>query len=332
MAKKTILVCGGAGYIGSHTVIELLNKGYEVVIADNLEYGHKQAVSGDSRLVVGDLRDKVFVSDLFKQFKFDAVIDFAAYIEVGESVENPLKYFENNVSGAMNVLEAMKHNDVNHIVFSSTAAVYGLPKIVPINEDSPTIPINPYGESKLMTEKILKWSDEAHGITYAALRYFNVAGAHLSGKIGEDHRPETHLIPCVIKSALNGETVGIFGDDYNTPDGTCVRDYIHVTDLANAHVLAVEKLIGGSASSVYNLGNGAGFSNMEILSMAKKVSGIDIKHEVRPRRAGDPDVLIASSEKICSELGWKPKFAALEKIIETAFNWHKNNPKGYGNE
>jgi UDP-glucose 4-epimerase len=324
-----VLVCGGAGYIGSHMVAELLENGEEVVILDNFQKGHYHAVIGQ-KVYEGDLRDRKVLDKVFTENKIDAVIDFAADSLVGESVVEPLKYFNNNVGGTVSLLEAMRDHGVKHIVFSSTAATYGEPENVPILESDKTFPTNPYGESKLAVEKILKWCDNAYGIKYTVLRYFNAAGAHISGKIGEDHRPESHLIPLILQVALGQrEKIMIFGDDYNTEDGTCVRDYIHVTDLANAHLMALRRMKEGGNSGIYNLGNGTGFSVKEVIEVARKVTGREIKAEVAPRRAGDPAVLIASSEKAMSELKWKPKYNSLENIIETAWNWHLNHPKGY---
>jgi UDP-glucose 4-epimerase len=310
--------------------MELIDRGYEVVVFDNLEKGHKEAVSAKAKLVTGDLRDAAAVNGVFAAHKIDAVIDFAAYSLVGESVSIPLDYFENNIYGTLNLLKAMKENDVRTIVFSSTAATYGEPNRSPIFEDDATVPTNPYGESKLCVEKILKWVDNAHGIRHAVLRYFNVAGAHISGKIGEDHQPETHLIPIVLQAAQGKrDSITIFGEDYDTPDGTCIRDYIHVTDLADAHILALENCIKTDKSATYNLGNGHGFSVKEIIETAKKVTGVDIKATIGPRRAGDPSSLVASSEKIVRTLGWTPKYNKLEQIIETAWIWHKSHPNGY---
>ena len=324
-----ILVCGGAGYIGSHMVAELLENKEEVVILDNFEKGHKDALLG-GKLYVGDLRDKEILNKVFTENKIDAVIDFAAYTLVGESMTEPLKYFNNNVYGTISLLEAMKEHGVKYIVFSSTAATYGEPKVVPIEENSDTIPTNAYGESKLLVEKILRWCDSAYGIKYTALRYFNAAGAHVSGQIGEDHSPETHLIPLILDVALgNREKIMMFGDDYNTKDGTCVRDYIHVTDLAKAHLLALKRLKNGGESTAYNLGNGTGFSVKEVVEVARKVTGHEIPAEVAPRRAGDPATLIASSERAIKELGWEPKFNDLETIISTAWKWHSSHPQGY---
>lgn len=324
-----ILVCGGAGYIGSHMVAELLENNIEVVVLDNLEKGHKDALLG-GKLYIGDLRDKEILNRIFTENKIDAVIDFAAYSLVGESMTEPLKYFNNNVYGTISLLEAMKDHDVKYIVFSSTAATYGEPKKVPIEECSETCPTNAYGESKLLVEKILRWCDHAYGIKYTALRYFNAAGAHVNGQIGEDHSPETHLIPIILDVALgNREKIMMFGDDYNTKDGTCVRDYIHVTDLARAHLLALKRLMNGGESTAYNLGNGTGFTVKEVVEVARKVTGHSIPAEVAPRRAGDPATLIASSDRAVNELGWKPEFNSLETIISTAWKWHQLHPHGY---
>ena len=324
-----ILVCGGAGYIGSHMVAELLENNIEVVVLDNLEKGHKDALLG-GKLYVGDLRDKTILDKIFTENKIDAVIDFAAYSLVGESMTEPLKYFNNNVYGTISLLESMKEHNVKYIVFSSTAATYGEPKKVPIEECSETCPTNAYGESKLIVEKILRWCDHAYGIKYTALRYFNAAGAHVNGQIGEDHSPETHLIPIILDVALgNREKIMMFGDDYNTKDGTCVRDYIHVTDLARAHLLALKRLMNGGESTAYNLGNGTGFTVKEVVEVARKVTGHAIPAEVAPRRAGDPATLIASSDRAVNELGWKPEFNSLETIISTAWKWHQSHPNGY---
>lgn len=326
---STILVCGGAGYIGSHMVAELLENNHEVVVLDSLVKGHKEALLG-GKLYVGDLRDRKILDKVFTENKIDAVIDFAAFSLVGESMTEPLKYFNNNVYGTISLLEAMRDYNVKYIVFSSTAATYGEPEVVPITENSKTIPTNAYGESKLLVEKILRWCDHAYGIKYTTLRYFNAAGAHISGKIGEDHSPETHLIPIILDVALgNREKIMMFGDDYDTKDGTCVRDYIHVSDLASAHSLALKRLMNGGDSAIYNLGNGTGFTVKEMVEIARKVTGHPIPAEVAERRAGDPAVLIASSKKAMDELGWKPKYADVETIISTAWNWHKNHPNGY---
>ncbi len=326
----SILVVGGAGYIGSHMVLELIKKGEDVVVIDSLFTGYKEAVNEKAKLFIGDIKDKDFLRDVFSKNKIESVVDFAAYSLVGESVIAPIKYFENNIYGTICLLEVMNEFDVKHIVFSSTAATFGEPDETPILETTTTSPTNPYGESKLCVEKILKWCDDAYGIKYSVLRYFNVAGADVSGKIGEAHNPETHLIPIVLKTAQGiREKIYIYGDDYNTPDGTCIRDYIHVTDLCSAHILALEHIQKTDESCTYNLGNGNGFSVKEIIEVCKKVTGIDFAVELTDRRAGDPSTLVASSEKIIRELGWKPEFDKLEKIVETAWIWHKNNPNGY---
>ena len=326
-----VLVCGGAGYIGSHAVMELLAQGYEAVVFDNLEKGHRLAVPEGVPLIVGDLRHAEDIDKAFAAHQIDAVIDFAAYSIVGESMSEPLKYFENNFGGTLNLLRAMDKHNVRYIVFSSTAAAYGEPENSPIQESAPTIPTNPYGESKLCVEKMLKWVEQAYGVHYAVLRYFNVAGAHISGTIGEDHNPESHLIPIVLEAAQGKRNaVSIYGDDYPTPDGTCIRDYIHVTDLADAHILALKYIMKNNCAVTYNLGNGQGFSVKEIVEVARKVTGVDIKTEVAPRRPGDPSILVASSQRIMAELGWTPRYHQLEKIIETAWVWHKNHPNGYG--
>lgn len=324
-----VLVCGGAGYIGSHMVAELIENGEQVVVLDNLQKGHKDSIE-DIKFYEGDLRDRKILDKVFTENTIDAVIDFAADSLVGESVGNPLKYFENNVGSTLSLLGAMKDYNVKYIVFSSTAATYGEPENVPILEGDRTFPTNPYGESKLTVEKVLKWCDNAYGIKYTALRYFNAAGAHISGNIGEDHRPESHLIPIIIQVALGTrDKIMIFGDDYATPDGTCVRDYVHVTDLASAHLLALKRLMKGEESRIYNLGNGKGFSVKEVIDVTRKVTGCTIKADVALRRAGDPAVLVASSDKAKKELGWTPKYDALETIIETAWKWHKNHLNGY---
>lgn len=325
-----ILVCGGAGYIGSHTVAELLNRGEQVLVVDSLYKGHKEAVMKPAKLMVGDLRDSEFMDKVFTENEIEAVIDFAADSLVGESVVEPLKYYRNNVYGTLCLLEKMNQYNVKKIVFSSTAATYGEPENTPILETDKTFPTNPYGETKLTVEKMLKWSDNAYGLKYVVLRYFNAAGAYKTGEIGEDHNPESHLIPIILQVAFNKrDKISIFGDDYTTKDGTCIRDYIHVTDLADAHILALNKLRKDNTSSIYNLGNGMGVSVKEVIDVARNVTGHKIPAEVSPRRAGDPAVLIASSQKIIDELGWKPQYASLEQIISSAWNWHKNHPNGY---
>lgn len=328
----TVVVLGGAGYIGSHMVDRLISEGKEeVIVVDNLVTGHRAAVHSDAKFYEGDLSDKDFMRRVFKENPdVDAVIHFAAYSLVAESMEKPLKYFDNNTSGMVNLLEVMQECGVKHIVFSSTAATYGIPEQIPILETTPQRPINPYGESKLMMETIMKWSDEAYGIKFVALRYFNVAGAKPDGSIGEDHGPETHLLPIILQVAQGErEKIMIFGDDYNTPDGTNVRDYVHPFDLADAHTLAVNYLRNGGESTAFNLGSSTGFSNLEILEAARKVTGKEIPAELADRRPGDPDILIASSEKAREILGWQPQFDNIEKIIETAWAWHFSHPQGY---
>lgn len=325
-----ILVLGGAGYIGSHTVSELIDAGDEVVIIDNLETGHIEAVHEKAKFYQGDIRDRAFVDRVLDQEQIDAVIHFAANSLVGESMTNPLKYYDNNLYGTKVLLESMVAHGVNKIVFSSTAATYGEPESIPILETDRTEPTNPYGETKLSMEKMMKWTDRAHGLRYVALRYFNACGAHVDGQIGEAHNPETHLIPLILQ-VPNGQrdAINIFGDDYDTKDGTCVRDYIHVTDLAQAHILAVKYLMEGNDSNVFNLGNGVGFTVKEVIETARKVTGHPIPAKTAPRRGGDPARLIASSEKAQKILGWKPQHADLEEIIETAWKWHKAHPNGY---
>jgi UDP-glucose 4-epimerase len=324
-----ILVAGGAGYIGSHTVAELLAQGEEVVVIDNLRQGHKASVLGGT-FYQGEISDEELLDKIFTSHKIEAVIHFAANSLVGESVQIPLEYYENNVLATHALVKSMIKHEVKKIVFSSTAATYGEPKEVPIQESDITIPTNPYGETKLAIERLLHWCNAAYGLKSVCLRYFNAAGAHPDGLIGEDHTPESHLIPIILQVALGQrESIKIFGEDYPTPDGSCVRDYIHVMDLANAHWLALEKLRKDNESAVYNLGNGRGFSVKEVINVARKVTGESIPEEVAERRAGDPAVLIASSEKIQKELGWRPKYADLETIIKTAWKWHEKNPTGY---
>lgn len=326
----TVLVLGGAGYIGSHTAYELIDNGEDVVIADNLLTGHVEAVHPKARFYKGDIRDKEFLDNLFKKEKIDAIIHFAANSLVGESMVDPLKYYDNNLYGTMVLLKSMVENGVDKIVFSSTAATYGEPESIPILESDRTEPTNTYGETKLSMEKMFKWVSKAHGMRFVSLRYFNACGAHISGKIGEDHQPESHLIPLILQ-VPNGkrEAISIFGEDYDTKDGTCIRDYIHVTDLAQAHILAVKYLNEGKESNIFNLGNGVGFSVKEVIETARKVTGHPIPAVISPRRAGDPAQLIASSKKAKSVLGWKPEHAELKEIIETAWKWHKNHPDGF---
>lgn len=327
----SVLVLGGAGYIGSHTVDRLLEAGKDVVVVDSLVTGHLAAVRKEAKFYQGDLADKDFMRKVFTENPdIDAVIHFAAFSLVAESMKDPLKYFDNNTAGMVKLLEVMNEFDIKYIVFSSTAATYGIPEKMPIYEDDPQLPINPYGESKLMMEKIMRWADEAYGIKFVALRYFNVAGAKPDGSIGEDHHPETHLLPIVLQVAMGErEKLQIFGDDYNTPDGTNVRDYVHPFDLADAHILAVDYLRNGNESSAFNLGSSTGFSNLEIVKAAREVTGKEIPAEIAARRGGDPDTLIAASEKARKVLGWKPEFDDIHKIIETAWKWHTTHPQGY---
>ncbi len=329
----TILVLGGAGYIGSHTVYELINNGENVVVIDNLQTGHEEALHPKAKFYKGDIRDREFLDEVFKKEKIDAVIHFAACSLVGESMEKPLKYYDNNLCGTKILLDSMVANGIDKIVFSSTAATYGEPERIPILETDKTEPTNTYGETKLSMEKMFKWVGQAHNIRYVSLRYFNACGAHNSGKIGEDHNPESHLIPLILQ-VPNGkrEFISIFGDDYDTKDGTCVRDYIHVTDLAQAHILAVKYLQNGGQSDIFNLGNGVGFTVKEVIETARKVTGNTIPAKITPRRAGDPAQLIASSDKAKKILGWKPEHDSLEEIISTAWKWHKTHPNGFNKQ
>lgn len=326
-----IVVLGGAGYIGSHTVYELIDAGNDVIVIDNLETGHMEAVHEKAKFYKGDLRDRNFLDSVFDKEKgIDGVIHFAANSLVGESMVNPLKYYDNNRCGTKVLLESLVAHGINKVIFSSTAATYGEPESVPILETDTTKPTNTYGETKLSMEKMFHWTGVAHDLRYVSLRYFNACGAHESGKIGEDHHPETHLIPIILQVA-NGtrEHISVFGDDYNTKDGSCVRDYIHVTDLAKAHILALEYLMKGNESNIFNLGNGIGFTVKEVIEVAKKVTGKDIPVVIEGRRAGDPATLIASSDKAKTILSWKPQYADLEKIVGSAWKWHSTHPQGY---
>lgn len=326
-----ILVLGGAGYIGSHTVYRLIEQGHKVVVFDNFETGYLEAIHPDAEVYEGDLRNREDIDNVFdKESDIDAVIHFAANSLVGESMVKPLKYYDNNICGTKVLLESMVAHNINRIVFSSTAATYGEPIHTPILENDPTNPTNCYGETKRAMERMFYWTEQAHGMKYVSLRYFNACGAHISGKIGEAHNPESHLIPIILQTA-NGtrDHISVFGTDYDTPDGTCIRDYIHVTDLAQAHILAVEYLISGGESDIFNLGNGVGFSVKEVIETAKKVTGKEIKVVEENRRAGDPAVLIASSEKAKKTLGWNPQYNELSTIIETAWKWHSTHPNGY---
>ncbi|WP_026568716.1 UDP-glucose 4-epimerase GalE [Sediminibacillus terrae] len=326
----SILVLGGAGYIGSHAVYQLIDQNHRVVVVDSLETGHRQAVHPDAAYYQGDIRDKPFLDDIFSKEDIDAVLHFSANSLVGESMQEPLKYFSNNVHGTQVLLETMKAHNVDKIVFSSTAATYGEPEAVPITEDMRTNPESAYGETKLAMEKMMKWCALAYGLKYVSLRYFNVAGARRTGEIGEDHQPETHLIPIVLQTALEQrEAITIFGEDYDTEDGTCIRDYIHVEDLIDAHLLALSYLENGGESEIFNLGSNQGFSVKQIIDTARKVTGKPIPAVPGERRPGDPSVLIASAEKAKRILGWQPSRTSIETIIEDAWKWHRNHPHGY---
>lgn len=327
-----VLVTGGAGYIGSH-IVRLLEKTKEnVIVYDNLVTGHQAAVK-NSTFVKGDIFDSELLTATIKKYDITSVIHFAAYSLVGVSMAKPQEYYHNNVVGTLNLLDVMLANGINQLVFSSTAAVYGEPENSPITEDMPQLPTNVYGRTKLIMENVMADYSRSYGLKYIALRYFNACGADDAGDIGEDHSPETHLIPLVLKACM-GKTPGlkIFGDDYPTHDGTCVRDYIHVNDLAQAHLLGLKALANGHESAVYNLGNGNGFSVKEIIEAAEAVTGLTAPKEVAPRRAGDPAALVASSAKIHQDLGWRPEYTDINKIIATAWRWHQNNPDGFGDK
>lgn len=325
-----VLVLGGAGYIGSHTVYELIAAGRDVVVADNLQTGFREAVHPAARFYPLDIRDRAALDNLFENESIEGVIHFAACSQVAESMTDPLKYYNNNVGGTIALLEAMIAHDIRNIVFSSTAAVYGEPQEIPIREDAPTTPANCYGETKLAMEKLMSWTTQAHPLRYAALRYFNACGAHPSGVIGEAHDPESHLIPLVLQTAAGvREHVSVFGDDYPTRDGTCVRDYIHVSDLAAAHILALDYLAQGGESDVFNLGNGIGFTVREVIDAARRITGQPIPAAQLPRRPGDPAQLVASAEKAKRILGWQPQYDDLDTILTTAWNWHSRHPRGY---
>lgn len=329
-----ILVVGGAGYIGSFVGSVLVERGYQVTVLDNLSLGHLAAVGKQMTFVEGDLADRSAVRDVLGSRRFDGVMHFAAFSAVGESMVNPLAYYGNNVANTIHLLRSVLDAGVHPFIFSSSAAVYGNPEKIPITESHPQHPINPYGEGKSMVERVMQDAALAHGLRYVSLRYFNAAGASPEGNMGEDHRTETHLIPLALKAILGAEAGGpplkIFGEDYDTPDGTCIRDYIHVLDLAEAHVLAMEYLLGGGESDVFNLGNGRGFSVAEVVRTAEKVTGRTVPTVKADRRPGDPPVLVAGSDKIIQKLGWKPRFPQLEAILETAWKWHSSHPKGYG--
>ncbi len=324
--KPTILVTGGAGYIGSHCVLALQRAGYGVVVLDNLVHGHREFVEDilQVELVVGDIGDRATLDKLFATYNFAAVMHFAAYIAVGESVSNPAKYYHNNVSGTLTLLEAMVAANVKKIVFCSTCSIYGTPKQVPMTEDHPQAPINPYASSKWMVERMLADFDRAYDVRSIIFRFFNASGANPEGLLGEDHNPETHLIPLVLLTALGKRSsISIWGTDYPTPDGTCLRDYIHVSDLANAHILAIEYLLQGGNSEVFNLGNGSGFSVRQVIETARQVTGRDIKVIECDRRLGDPSILVGSSDKAQKILGWYPQYPDISKIISDAWQWHQ---------
>lgn len=325
-----ILVAGGAGYIGSHMVKNLVEHGEDVVVADNLSTGHRKAINPKAKFYEGDIRDRKFLDKIFDNEDITAVVHFAAFSIVPESMSKPLKYFDNNTGGMITLLEAMHDHGIKYIVFSSTAATYGVPEHMPIKETDPQKPINPYGLSKLMMEKMMAWADKAYGIKFVALRYFNVAGAAPDGTIGEDHGPETHLVPIILQVAQGKrKELSIFGDDYNTPDGTNVRDYVHVMDLTDAHILAIKYLEAGNKSNAFNLGSSTGFSNKQMLEAAREVTGKPIPAKMAPRRPGDPGSLVAASDKAREILGWKPKYDDVHDIIATAWKWHSTHPKGY---
>lgn len=322
-----VLITGGAGYVGSIITEGLLREGHKVIVLDNLRKGHKEAVLPPAEFVLADICDTSSLESTFRQFKIDAVMHMAAETVVEYSITDPWRYFQNNVVGGLNLLEAMRKHQVHKLVFSSSAAVYGEPESTPIGEEHPKAPINAYGESKLMFERILSWYGRAYGIKHISFRYFCAAGA--TEFLGEDHRPETHLIPNVLKAALNGNNpVSVFGTDYPTKDGTCIRDFVHVVDIAQAHLLALEK-IGDLSGNVYNLGNGEGYSVLEVIKAVEKVSGVKIPVKFCPRRLGDPAILVASADRAMRELDWKPQFSKLEDIIESAWRWLKGHPDGY---
>jgi UDP-glucose 4-epimerase len=325
-----ILVTGGAGYIGSHSVLKLKEEGYEVVILDNLVYGHQDLVETvlKTKLIVGDTSDRTLLQQIFSEHQIEAVMHFAAYAYVGESVTKPAKYYQNNVVGTLTLLEAMLEANINKFIFSSTCATYGVPQEVPITESQPQNPINPYGATKLMVERILQDFDPAYDFRSVCLRYFNAAGADPQGRIGEDHNPETHLIPLVLQTALgHRESISIYGTDYDTFDGSCIRDYIHVTDLAQAHFLALKYLLADGKTDVFNLGNGNGFSVKEVIETARKVTSKEIKAVECDRRPGDPPALVGSGEKAQKILGWQPQYADLEAIVTHAWQWHQKRHK-----
>ncbi|MBK8175289.1 MAG: UDP-glucose 4-epimerase GalE [Rhodospirillales bacterium] len=326
--SRTYLVTGGAGYIGSHVVVDLLDRGHRVIVFDNLQQGHQEAVHADATLIEGDLADADALRALFAQYRFDGILHFAANSLVGESMKKPFRYVGDNVVNAINLIRAAVDNDVRRFVLSSTCAIFGLPSRVPIDEDVEKNPANSYGESKLMIERILRWADEIHGLHSASLRYFNAAGSHPDVPIGEDHAPETHLIPITFEAVLGQRPyVEIFGDDYATPDGTCVRDYIHVCDLSDAHIRVLDAVDAGSCQ--YNVGIGHGYSVREVIESVRRVTGHPLPQKIGPRRAGDPPTLVAAPDRIRRELGWEPRFVDLDEIVRTAWSWRKAHPNGF---
>jgi UDP-glucose 4-epimerase len=324
-----VLICGGAGYIGSHMTAMLAAQGHEPVVFDNFSKGHRAAVQG-MQVVEGDLADSELLVQTLDRHRIEAVMHFAAFIEVGESVQEPLKYYRNNFSNAQNLLSAMERAGVQKFVFSSTAAVYGMPKKVPITEDAPKDPINPYGQTKLAVERMCWWQAQTGRLRYALLRYFNACGAGGNGRLGEDHRPESHLIPLIIQAAMGKrDAIKVYGTDYPTPDGTCIRDYIHIEDLCRAHLLAMNKL-NEQPELVYNLGNGQGYSVRQVIETVKRVSGQSFKVVETPRRPGDPAILTSDATKARTELGWRTEKPGLEDMVATAWKWHSDHPNGYG--
>jgi len=321
--RQRIVVTGGAGYIGSHTVLQLVDQGFDVVVIDNLSYGHSHNVE-PGKLREVDLHDSAAVERVLREEPTAAVIHFAAFISVGESMRDPGKYFENNVCASLSLFQAMVRAGVSKLIFSSTAAVYGMPQVVPITEDLPYAPVNVYGESKVMVEKILGWFDPIHDLRSVCLRYFNACGADPQGRRGEEHQPETHLIPLILNAAETGKPVTLFGDDYPTPDGTCIRDYIHVSDLAAAHIAALKHLLAGGRSDKFNVGTGQGFSVKQVVEAVERVTGKKVPFTMGPRREGDPPELVADSTRLQTVLGWKPKFSRLEDIVETAWNFSRS--------
>jgi UDP-glucose 4-epimerase len=325
---KTLLVSGGAGYVGSHTVVDLLSRGHKVIVFDNLCQGHRQAVPKEAIFVHGELGKPADIAAVFKAHRVDAILHFAAHALVGESMMKPLRYVGENVGNALNLVEAAVENKVRKFVLSSTCAIFGTPERVPIDEETPKAPVNPYGEGKLMVERILQWMDQAHGLRSACLRYFNASGAHPTVDIGECHDPETHLIPIALDVALGKRPqIDVYGTDYPTPDGTCVRDYIHVCDLADAHVRLLDAL--DEKSRHYNVGTGRGYSVREVLAAVRRVTGAKVPERVAPRRAGDPPVLVAAPDLIRRELGWQPRFSEIDEIVATAWKWRRAHPHGF---